>query len=117
VDEAGDPLSDRVKAVRKKASIREFREKAIAMQIIEGSCSKRYSAFKRTLSLHYGVNNNLYPETVDKAINALNVAESDLPNRFRNGKRENAFTFAQVDDEELVPGTNGKTVAYYLSQM
>jgi AAA ATPase containing von Willebrand factor type A (vWA) domain len=112
VDEAGDPLSDRVKAVRKKALIRAFREKAIAMQIIEGACTKRYSAFKRTLSLHYGVENDLYPETVDKAINALNVAESELPNRYKKGKREDGYTFAQVEDGDLVPGTNGKTVEH-----
>lgn len=112
VDEAGDPLTARVKAVRKKAAIREFREKAIAMQIIEGACSKRYSTFKRTLTLHYGVENNLYPETVDKAINALNVAESELPNHFRRGRREDNLMFAQVGEDGLVPGTNGKTVEH-----
>jgi Zinc knuckle. len=114
VDEAGDALSDRVKAVRKKALVREFQEKAIAMQIIEGACSRRYSAFKRTLSLNYGVDNDLYPETVDKAINTLNIAESKLPNRYKKGKREGGFTFSQVEDGDLVPGTNGKIVEHII---
>lgn len=111
-DEAGDALTDRVKAVRRKAAIRAFREKAVAMQIIEGACSKRYSAFKRTLTLHYGVDNNLYPETIDKAINALNVAESELPNHYRKGRREDGLTFAQVEDGGAVAGTNGKVVEH-----
>jgi len=79
VDEDGDPLDIATKKERKTEAIRVFREKAIAMQIIRGACVRRYSSLRKNLATDYGLKLNKYPETIDGAVNALNVAESQLP--------------------------------------
>jgi hypothetical protein len=59
------------------------REKAIAMQIIQGACRKRYSALKKNLAVDFGLKVDKYLVTVDEAVNALNVQEMNLPSHFQ----------------------------------
>lgn len=108
-DENGAALDNEAKCIRKEEAVRKFREKAIAMQIIRGSCKKRYSGLRKNLATDFGLKINKYPETIDDAVNALNVAEGQLPHHFRKLRNSNGFMFAQVGEGKLIPGTNGKT--------
>jgi hypothetical protein len=83
-------------------------EKAIAMLIIRGACSKRFSGLKKNLATDYGLKVDKYPDTIDGAINALNVAEGHLPFHLKKVKDRKDFTFAQTNRNLHVPVTNGK---------
>jgi hypothetical protein len=78
------------------------------MQIIHGSCKKHYGGLRKNLVTDFGLGLNKYPDTIDGAVNALNVAESQLHFSKRPKSPYNAFQFAQA--EQAVAGTNGKVV-------
>mmetsp|Transcript_2846 Transcript_2846/g.5333 ORF Transcript_2846/g.5333 Transcript_2846/m.5333 type:complete len:134 (+) Transcript_2846:937-1338(+) len=88
--------------------IKKLREKAIAMQIIRGSCRKRYSTLRKNLAVDFGLKIDKYPVTIDEAVNALNVQEANLPAHMRKGKTHTGFSFAQDGNEKIVAGKNGK---------
>eukprot|EP00557_Chaetoceros_sp_GSL56_P009876 CAMPEP_0176482364 /NCGR_PEP_ID=MMETSP0200_2-20121128/3334_1 /TAXON_ID=947934 /ORGANISM="Chaetoceros sp., Strain GSL56" /LENGTH=389 /DNA_ID=CAMNT_0017878671 /DNA_START=187 /DNA_END=1356 /DNA_ORIENTATION=+ len=110
VDEDGDPLTDDVRSTKRQESIRMYREKAIAMQIIRGACRKRYSSLRRNLATDFGLKTNKYPETIDDAVNALNVAEKQLSLPFKKLRNQDDLTFAQNGHGNPVAGTNGKII-------
>jgi len=112
VDRDGNPYNDEVQEVARNALIREFREKAIAMQIIRGACKRRYSGLKKNLATDYGLKIDKYPTTIDGAVNALNVAESQLPT-FIKKQRSPDLQFVQTNSEQKpMAGTNGKVVEH-----
>lgn len=108
LDEDGNPLDEEAKRMRKKEEVRNFRNKAIAMQIIRGACKKRFSRLRYNLATDYGLRVDKYPNTIDDAVNALNVAESQLPLYMKKPRHPNGFMFAQTGEEKLVAGTDGK---------
>mmetsp|Transcript_14501 Transcript_14501/g.27283 ORF Transcript_14501/g.27283 Transcript_14501/m.27283 type:complete len:394 (+) Transcript_14501:52-1233(+) len=113
VDEQGNPFGEEVQSAAKSAMIKETREKAIALQIIRGACKKRYSSLKKNLATDYGLKIDKYPSTIDGAVNALNVAESQLPPFLKKQRTppSHNLQFVQANAEQkIVPGTNGKTV-------
>lgn len=79
------------------------------MQLIRGVCAKRYSVLKKNLATDYGLKIDKYPDTIDSAINDLNVHEANLPAHFKKGRNQSGFTFAQqTGSDKIVPGVNGK---------
>eukprot|EP00557_Chaetoceros_sp_GSL56_P003666 CAMPEP_0176493026 /NCGR_PEP_ID=MMETSP0200_2-20121128/9337_1 /TAXON_ID=947934 /ORGANISM="Chaetoceros sp., Strain GSL56" /LENGTH=381 /DNA_ID=CAMNT_0017890677 /DNA_START=1878 /DNA_END=3023 /DNA_ORIENTATION=- len=110
VDEQGNPFDDDVQSAAKTAMIKETREKAIALQIIRGACKKRYSGLRKNLATDYGLKIDKYPSTIDGAVNALNVAESQLPPYIKK-QRSPDIQFVQ-SEQKIVAGTNGKTIEH-----
>lgn len=110
VDENGDPLPAVLKSELKASEIRKIREKAIAILILKNADKRRYSGLKKNLATDYGLKVDKYPDTIDGAINALNVHESHLaPAHLRKGRFHGGYNFAQLDGEvQQVPGSNGK---------
>mmetsp|Transcript_13916 Transcript_13916/g.26206 ORF Transcript_13916/g.26206 Transcript_13916/m.26206 type:complete len:361 (-) Transcript_13916:260-1342(-) len=99
VDDMGNPFSDDVKAAAKNVMIRDFREAVIAMLIIRNACKRRYSSLKKNLVTDFGLKINKYPDTIDSAVNALNVAESQLP-PFLKKQRSPEVQFVQTNGEQ-----------------
>jgi hypothetical protein len=107
-DDEGNPLTEIEKTKIKAKEIKIIREKAIAMQIIQGACKKRYSQLKLNLSNDYSLKTNKYPDTVEEATSALNVHESNLQARLKRGRPQSGLTFVQDGTKKLVAGKNGK---------
>mmetsp|Transcript_14525 Transcript_14525/g.27333 ORF Transcript_14525/g.27333 Transcript_14525/m.27333 type:complete len:382 (-) Transcript_14525:219-1364(-) len=112
VDEQGNPFDDDIQSAAKTAMIKETREKAIALQIIRGACKKRYSNLKKNLATDYGLKIDKYPSTIDGAVNALNVAESQIPPHIKK-QRSPDVQFVQ-SEQKIVAGTNGKTIEHIM---
>lgn len=110
IDDNGQPLTDDEKTDLEKELIRKAREKAIAGQVIRGACKQRYSILRKNLAIDFGLKVDKYPDTIDEAINALNVQEANLPSHLKKGKPLTGFNFVQDEGEKGVPGRNGKIV-------
>ena len=108
-DENGAPFSDEVKMQVRKEMIRKSRDKAIAIQLLRGACKKRYTYLRKNLAVDYGLKVDKYPNTIDEAINALNVQETNLPAHLQ--KTKTGFVLVQDGTDLTAPGRNGKMFA------
>lgn len=114
VDGNGNLFDDEMKSILKGNMVREIRERTIAMQIIRGACKRRYSSLRKNLATDFGLKIDKYPDTIDGAVNALNVAESQLPTFIKKNKTP-AYQLTQTSGEQkTVAGTNGKTVDHVI---
>lgn len=77
-DKNGDPLSDEEKLNMKNDAIQKNRERAIAMLVIRGADQRRYGSLRKKLAMDYALKYDLYPDTVDGALTALNVYERNM---------------------------------------
>jgi Zinc knuckle. len=111
VNDQGGPLTAEEKKQLRKDMCAKARERNIAMQIIRGACQKRYGNLRESLATLYGLEMNPYPDTIDKAMNSLNIAENQSQSQGRRGRRQDGYIFTQTE-KGLVPGTNGKTVEH-----
>jgi AAA ATPase containing von Willebrand factor type A (vWA) domain len=111
VNNQGNPLTAEEKKLLRKEMCARARERNIAMQIIRGACQKRYGTLRESLATLYGLEMDPYPDTIDKAMNSLNIAENQSHSQGRRGRRQDGYIFTQTE-KGLVPGTNGKTVEH-----